>query len=478
MTAHSGLRLWAFLCLTGCGFDVPLGFDDAGPCGGAAAPGLGLRADPAFGTCGAVTHDIGQLDNVGFGTQGLAIDPQGRALLAGTTGTQGDRNVGVLRLLPSGAVDTSFGSAGVGEVSLTTLDQGHGVLVQPDGTILLAGVGQSFMAEPISLLGKLSADGQPELSFGLNGHAKAGTPGTCLGAWRRADGVVGCSGSAWASFPGPGDLALAALDGVTGAKVTTFANAGVALIDYELLDQNGAVAVPALDGKVLIPGWTAGATARDFALARVDSNGQLDPTFRDARGLPGRISVDFEGGDDECRVAFAAANGTVLCAGQARLSDGTVAGAMVRLLDDGSLDPSFGTGGRVVLRAWNSVWAVLPLADGRFLIGGDARAVAGDLAQALQVLDASGTEGSTLLRFDVTSADDSIRSLLHDLDGRTWAFGVANGGSGNGDWVVRRFVSAPPVRMDVGGACSSVGGMGPALAILWLLRAALRRSRR
>lgn len=459
--------------LSACGFDVPLGFDDAGPCASEKRVG-GFRADSTFGACGVVTVDVAGVDNVGVGTQGLAVDGSGRALLAGTTGSLADRDLGVVRLTATGALDSTFGTNGVGSVSVTTGDQGHGVLLQPDGTIIIAGQAKTIANEPIAVLGKLLPTGQPDVAFGVGGHEKVsvafGNPATCVGAWRRGDGSVVCSGTSWNVFPGPGDLVAIARDGVTAQSAMGFGTQGATVVDFAGLDQGGNAGVPTADGKLLLPGRTAAGPVNDFALARLDANGQLDATFTDARGLPGRVSVDIAGNDDECLAAFAAADGTAWCVGRARTVANTFEGALVRVLPSGALDTTFGRNGRVVLPAFSSVWAVAPLDDGTFLIAGEATVGPGNLAQALQVLDASGGEAGPLVTLDVTPGPDSVRALVRDGEGRLWVFGAANG-----DWVVRRFV--PDVRspkLRVAGECAAAPSLSPLLLALFVL---LRRWR-
>lgn len=471
--------LLCWLLVSGCGFDVSLGADDAGACVNESRV-AGLRADSTFGVCGLVTLDVARVDNVGFGTQGLAIDGQGRALLAGTTGSLADRDLGVVRLTPAGAVDTSFGNNGVGSVSVAASDLGHGVLLQPDGTIVLVGESKTIGNEPIPVLGKLLANGQPDVAFGMGGHAKlsarVGNVGTCLGVVRRSDGTLICTGTSWSLYPGPGDLSFIAVDGATGQSALGFGTQGATLVDVGGVDQTGFAAVTTADGSLVLPGTTAAATGNDFIVARLASSGAMDATFTDARAQPGRITVDLEGNDDLCRAALVGTDGVVWCVGASRTLSNTFVGTIVRVLPGGALDPSFGTNGRLVLRAFSSIWAVLALEDGRFLIAGAAPVAAGNTAQALQVLDGAGGEAGPLVTFDVTPGPDSVRSLVRDGEGRLWVFGVAN--EGNGDWVLRRFVPERVVSGQRGECSSTPSGALLSLALLVLGAATGRRKTR
>lgn len=81
--------------------------------------------DPAFGTDGISTF-------AGNGVNALAIQPDGRIVLAGVGAT-------AARLLTNGALDTSFGRSGVIFATLGTNDAANGVALQSDGRIVLGG---------------------------------------------------------------------------------------------------------------------------------------------------------------------------------------------------------------------------------------------------------------------------------------------------------------------------------------------------
>jgi uncharacterized delta-60 repeat protein len=90
--------------------------------------------DPSFGTAGRtalVVNPSGQSIPNDY-VYGAAVGPDGRVVLVGTAGTK----FGVVRLNADGTLDSSFGIAGV--TSLTTLTAAT-VAVQPDGGIVVAG---------------------------------------------------------------------------------------------------------------------------------------------------------------------------------------------------------------------------------------------------------------------------------------------------------------------------------------------------
>ena len=80
---------------------------------------------------------------------------------------------------------------------------------------------------------------------------------------------------------------------------------------------------------------------RDFALARYNSNGTLDTSF----GTGGKVITDFTRDDSTFSVAVEP-DGKILAAGMADVSRG-YGFALVRYNSNGTLDASFGAGGIV-----------------------------------------------------------------------------------------------------------------------------------
>jgi hypothetical protein len=87
---------------------------------------------------------------------------------------------------------------------------------------------------------------------------------------------------------------VARLDG-NGQLDALFGTAGLQTIDVGPYDVAAAVAVQG-DGKIVLAGFTNNYTfsATNFAVARVDGNGQLDVGF----GTQGRETIDFDSSYD------------------------------------------------------------------------------------------------------------------------------------------------------------------------------------
>jgi len=118
--------------------------------------------DSTFGAGGRVYRRL----NGGDTAEAMALQPDGKILLAGTTG---GANYGVDRLLPDGSVDTTFG-AGTGYISDTVgaaANHISTIAVLPSGGILVAGT--VALANSFSFITAYTASGVVDTSFGTAG---------------------------------------------------------------------------------------------------------------------------------------------------------------------------------------------------------------------------------------------------------------------------------------------------------------------
>ncbi|CAI8902415.1 hypothetical protein [Pseudomonas serboccidentalis] len=112
-------------------------------------------------------------------TQGLALDPQGRVLVAAKVGTANGSRFGLARMLPDGSADLGFGVHGsvIGEFASGFEAMGAKVQVLADGRILLAGLHYENAHRTLPALALFSTDGSPDPTFGDNGRQVVRLPG-------------------------------------------------------------------------------------------------------------------------------------------------------------------------------------------------------------------------------------------------------------------------------------------------------------
>ncbi len=196
-------------------------------------------------------------------------------------------------------------------------------------------------------------------------------------------------------------------------------------------DADGAAVTIEPDGDIVTAGSRGTPTGRDFALTRHDPSGNLDASF----GPGGVVATDFGGDDDVANDVAALADGGAVAAGRTDVAGFTkLQFALARYRADGTLEPGFGTGGKVkttVLDAGQAN-AVLVQPDGKILAGGfAAHGVVADGDFALVRYDADGTPDATfgggdgIVTTDLGTRSDDIRALALQPDGKIVAAGSA-----------------------------------------------------
>jgi uncharacterized delta-60 repeat protein len=326
--------------------------------------------DTSFGTGGKVTTDFGGPVD---GARALAVQADGKLVAAGyALGTALD--FALARYNSDGTLDTSFGTGGkvttdfVGEF-FSSNDLATALAVQADGRLVAAG----FTDTGLFALARYNSDGSLDSTFGTGGQVT-----TRIADFARAfalavqpDGKLVAAG--WAAGPSTGsrDFALArynpdgTLDSTfgTGGQVTTDFGAGQVDEAHTLIVQ-GSQLVAAGTGSSLASGF-------DFALARYNSDGTLDPGF----GTGGTVTTDMGVGFNLDEVRGLVMQGSKLVALGATYTGSSWDYGLARYRANGTLDPSFGTRGKVITDfagGTDSAYALAMQADGKLVAAGDA----------------------------------------------------------------------------------------------------------
>ena len=197
--------------------------------------------DTGFGTNGVVTTHVTNVTDV---LVSVLIQPDGKILAGGNAGSPPNRSFALVRYMPDGSLDTSFGVDGIvlQPVSPTGSDIAWSVALRPDGSIVLGGTSDYSVTESRAVMLAFNADGSPDMSFGGDGMDEPPYP----------------------------------TGRITGRSV---------LIQP--------------DGKILFTG-SSGNGYGDFALCRYMPDGTLDPDF----GIDGMVSTNIDVGDDGYALAL------------------------------------------------------------------------------------------------------------------------------------------------------------------------------
>jgi len=170
-------------------------------------------------------------------------------------------------------------------------------------------------------------------------------------------------------FVSPAQAAPGDLDpsfGTGGKVITDFTD----MLFRPSSDQAQELALQA-DGKIVLAGSSYNGAGGDFALARYNPDGSLDTTF----GTNGTVTTDFGADYEESATTFALqADGKIVVAGSSYNGTGDDF-ALARYNPDGSLDPTFGTDGIVTTDFSGDSDSANDLAlqaDGKIVVAGHA----------------------------------------------------------------------------------------------------------
>jgi uncharacterized delta-60 repeat protein len=283
--------------------------------------------DATFGGDGTVTTDFGDP----AAAHALAYVSNGKLVAAGGAGD----DFAVARYLPDGAPDGTLSGDGALTTDFGGQDEANGVVVQPNGKIVAAGVSDGDFA-----LVRYKGGGKFDPSFGSH----QGRVTTDFGGSDVARAVVRLPDGRFVAVGSSGQDFAVARYTFKGDLDSTFGTQGKVTTDFGGDDRADAVVLQS-DGRLVVAGRSDG----DFALARYDVNGTLDATF-DGDGL---VTTDFAGGDDAALGLALQGNGFVVAVGTTA-QGGSSDVALARYRPDGSLDastgpldPGFGVDGRV-----------------------------------------------------------------------------------------------------------------------------------
>lgn len=336
--------------------------------------------DSTFGSGGVAVLSFGPLDDY---AQAVAIQPDGRIVVAGFanlgTPPEPKYDFALLRLLPNGTLDPSFGSGGrvTTDVSGSNSDDARAVVLQPDGKIVLAG--ESYSATSFDFaLARYTPSGALDATFGVGGKVvTASGPGVDL----LTSVLVQPNGKLVAAGPmqsgGFYDPAVARY-GSDGNLDASFGNAGIATVSSGATVLRYSHVALQGDGKLVLTGAFSNGTDRDFGAARLTSGGVLDTTF----GSGGKVLTPIGPGNETAGGVALQSDGKIVLAGSVGL-DTTPAPpsvfGLVRYDQNGSLDASLGNGGKVTTQvgASASARAVAIQSDGKIVVAGSAAAAIG-----------------------------------------------------------------------------------------------------
>jgi uncharacterized delta-60 repeat protein len=429
---------------------------------------------------------------------GVGVLSDGRIAIGGSTGSFSDRDFAAVLLNPDGSLDTSFAGDGKFAVDISgagSNDESIGLVVQSNDFVVLAGTsGKDFAAIRLKTDGSLDSgfDADGKVTVNVNTNVIGDSTDEAFSLALQPDGKILIAGRAFTGFDSNGSAAVVRL-GTDGKLDATFDTDGKFVQDLDGGRETlGGIAVQA-DGKILV----AGDQGRDFLVFRLTSTGALDATY----GTGGKVLVDVIGNDVSERIGglviqpdglavitgtggadFAAirldadgkldpgfdgdgkvvtnlsdqsfdstrdmalqADGKVVVVGTTEDGDNRNFGA-VRFNADGTVDTTFGTGGRVVidfggmgnLGREDIANAVAIQDDGKIIIGGSTRSVTGNPIFAAVRLNPDGgldttfdTDGKAAVDLVDPGSADEVIAILIQPDGKIVLIGEGPSATNN-----------------------------------------------
>ena len=348
----------------------------------------------------------------------VALQADGKVVIAGKLRTSlHGSDCALVRYLPSGAPDPSFGTNG-----LVSLDIGGGddvanaVLVQPDGKIVIAGQAITNNGQFV-LLARYAANGTLDPGFGSAGSVITSVlpvynGGT--GVARQADGKL-----VVAAYCGRSAEFTVLRYTTAGALDTGFGTAGVVRIPINSVADAAMAVVIQADQKIVAAGYTLVSGGQDIAVVRLLPSGILDASFDG----DGKLTTSI-GGEDRAFAVVQQADGKLVVAGFTT-QGGSERFALIRFLPNGALDLAFGVNGHATTAfgVGDAVaYSILQQPDGKLVAAGSGVSTNSYFALARYLptgaLDPSfGTGGLVATLFPANSAHTG-RGLARQTDGK------------------------------------------------------------
>ena len=409
------------------------------------APG---NIDSSFGAFGKVSTSFGSGNDA---ARRVAIQPDGKIVVAGTCSNGTNTDFCVARYSADGVLDTTFSGDGkIISVVGSGDDDVRSMAIQTDGRILLAGACDNGATTSFCLV-RYSTTGALDTSFNGNGKlltAAGSNSSSIRGVALQPDGKIVAGGTC---DNGSGNTFCVARYGADGAldttfsgdgKLTTTIGASVSYVDTVLLQRDGKIVVTGLCYSSAAGGYS------QFCLARYNVNGSLDSTFNTdgrAQAQIGNFNASAYGG------AVLQPDGKIVMAGYCDPLAGPPGSmfCLARFEANGALDTGFSTDGQVFTTMGNDssyIRSVALQTDGKIIAAGRCQGLAtADFCFARYhgtgALDTSfNTDGRVISA--IGSDDDNGFGLTVQPDGKIVVVGNCSNGS-NDDFCIARYEGGP-----------------------------------
>lgn len=404
--------------------------------------------DPSFSNDGSAITSF--LSGGHASASDVAVLLNGRILVVGGTWQPSvdiSSQIALLRYMPDGTIDETFGNNGKKMVGLPNLNaEASKIWLLPDGKFLCAGSAWNN-EDDYFLLARFNADGSPDPAFD-------------------GDGILLKQVSNFAQYGNAlvvqpdGKILLGGIANITGylepvvwrfhanGTVDNSFGGGAGFVHTPLGDSYAGVEEIMLqsDGRIVVACHATIGNLEKFAALRYLPNGNPDNSF----SSDGKVIFSITSGEDFPSSAVLQPDGKIVIAGYCQVQPANTGMAVVRILPNGNLDSGFGDNGVKIIQVSNAHEQLSDIAlqpDGKLLLGGSAN-VNGTYHTAMARLlpngqsDASFGQSGSIVH-NLNTLGDNIQALRLQADGK-----IVSAGSfwidGRHNFAVCRFSNVVP----------------------------------
>ncbi len=315
----------------------------------------------------------------------IALQQNSTIIVSGNCFTGSRSDFCTWRYTPDGQVDSSFNSTGNVQTRIDQYGTVNAIVVQPDGRILVAGTCRTSSSALLFCAARYAGDVTPvapgtlDASWGPGGLRGAGHVITSVGT-NSLPRAVAQQADGKLIVAGTCDSVFCAVRyDSAGALDNSFGTAGRVVSAVGGGVSNGTAVLIQADGKIIVAGYCEGANAAyAFCLIRYNSAGTIDTSF----GAGGKVIGPSSAMLMMLNAAALQGDGKVLVAGACAIGSATQF-CTARYTRDGVLDTSFHGSGLVATAvagaAYSAATAVAQQADGKIVLGGTCRGSVGYL---------------------------------------------------------------------------------------------------
>ena len=298
--------------------------------------------DNSFGIEGKVTTDLGDAADV---ANSAVIQDDGKILVAGYTSGSTYTNVAIARYNTDGSLDTSFDKDGRVITNLSVKSSAASIAMLPGNKIVVAGNYGTDEMNNDFLICEYNPDGSPDAAFQNNGSLTidlSGKDDFANAVAVQSNGKILVAGST-TGISGS-DFALVRINTDGNLDMSFNNNTGKTSTDFGSSDDMGSSVVIQSDGKIIVAGSSSNGINYDFAMVRYNSDGTIDKNF----GSQGKVKTDIQNSEDFESSEIIQPDGKIILVGYSSIMGGSYNLSMARYNSNGIIDNSFGTNGKVI----------------------------------------------------------------------------------------------------------------------------------